>query len=72
MSIENCFLSGEGDNRVLSSDDLQGIWAIVESMVKTGGMSEGYVMSIGNHIPWNVPAEGTKRYLDLTAELAFS
>ena len=41
-------------------------------MVKTGGMSEGYVMSIGNHIPWNVPAEGTKRYLDLTAELAFS
>jgi hypothetical protein len=29
------------------------------------------MMCIGNHIPFNVPPEGVKRYLDLSAELAF-
>ena len=28
------------------------------------------VMCVGNHIPWNVPGEAVKRYLDLSAELA--
>jgi len=44
---------------------------MVESMVETGRMSGGYMMSIGNHIPWNVPADAIKRYLELTAELAW-
>jgi len=31
-------------------------------------MSGGYAMCIGNHIPFNVPPEAVKRYLDLSAE----
>ena len=47
------------------------IRAMVESMVETGRMSGGYMMCIGNHIPFNVPGEALKRYLDLSAELAY-
>ena len=67
----NPLLSGEGDNRVLMRNDPREIRAMVESMVETGKMSGGYMMSIGNHIPWNVPADAIKHYLDLTAELAY-
>ena len=35
--------------------------AMVESMVETGRMSGGYMMCIGNHIPWNVTPEGIQR-----------
>ena len=28
-------------------------------------------MAIGNHIPWNVPPEAVKLYLDLADELAY-
>ena len=38
---------------------------MVESMVETGRMSGGYMMCIGNHIPFNVPGEAIKTYLDL-------
>jgi uroporphyrinogen-III decarboxylase len=47
------------------------IRAMVESMVETGRMSGGYMMCIGNHIPFNVPGEAIKRYLDLSEELAY-
>ncbi|MAE65976.1 MAG: hypothetical protein CMJ18_17025 [Phycisphaeraceae bacterium] len=70
LSYENCFIAGEGDNRVLMSKDPDRIRAMVESMVETGRMSGGYMMSIGNHIPFNVPPEAMKRYLDPSAELA--
>lgn len=68
---ENCFIAGEGDNRVLMGNDPDAIRAMVESMVETGRMSGGYMMCIGNHIPYNVPPEAIKRYLDLSAELAY-
>jgi hypothetical protein len=67
---KDCFIAGEGDNRVLMRNDPKEIRAMVESMVETGRMSGGYMMCVGNHIPYNVPAEGVKRYLDLSAELA--
>jgi hypothetical protein len=67
---ENCFCAGEGDNRVLSRNDPAEIRRMVESMVETSRMTGGYMMCIGNHIPWNVTPEGIKRYLDLSAELA--
>lgn len=66
----DCFLAGEGDNRVLMRNDPAEIRAMVESMAETGRMSRGYMMCVGNHIPFNVPPEGVKRYLDLSAELA--
>jgi len=68
---ENCFIAGEGDNRVLMRNDPAEIRRMVESMTETGRMSRGYMMCIGNHIPFNVPGEAIKRYLDLSHELAF-
>ena len=67
---ENCFIAGEGDNRVLTRNNPAEIRAMVESMAETGRMSAGYMMCIGNHIPYNVPGDAVKRYLDLSAELA--
>ncbi len=67
---ENCFLAGEGDNRVLTRNDPAEIRAMVESMVETAKMTGGYMMCVGNHIPFNVTPEGIKRYFDLSAELA--
>ncbi|MBM3215350.1 hypothetical protein FJZ36_10600 [Candidatus Poribacteria bacterium] len=67
---ENCFAAGEGDNRVLTRNDPDEIRAMVESMVETSRMTGGYIMCVGNHIPWNVTPEGIKRYLDLSQELA--
>ena len=66
---ESCFLTGEGDNRILMRNDPDEIEAMVRSMVETAHITGGYVMSIGNHIPWNVPPEAIKRYLNLSAEL---
>ena len=68
---KNCFIAGEGDNRILMRNNPKEIRAMVESMVETGRMSGGYMMCIGNHIPWNVPPEAVKTYLDLSAELAY-
>jgi uroporphyrinogen-III decarboxylase len=67
---ENCFVAGEGDNRVLTRNNPDEIRAMVDSMLETAKMTGGYMMCIGNHIPWNVTPEGIKRYLDLSAELA--
>jgi hypothetical protein len=67
---ENCFIAGEGDNRVLMRNDPAEIRAMVESMAETGRMSGGYMMCIGNHIPFNVPGEAIQRYIELSRELA--
>lgn len=65
------FLTGEGDNRILSRGDPDEIRAMVDSMLETSRLTGGYMMSIGNHIPWNVPGESVKIYLDLCNELAW-
>ncbi len=66
----NCFIAGEGDNRILMRNDPSEIRQMVASMAETARMSGGYMMCIGNHIPFNVPGEAVKRYLDLSRELA--
>ncbi len=68
---KDCFIAGEGDNRVLMRNNPAEIEAMVDSMVETGRMSGGYMMCIGNHIPWNVPGDAIKRYFDLSAERGF-
>jgi hypothetical protein len=65
----NPFIAGEGDNRVLMRNNPDEIRAMVLSMAETARMSGGYMMCIGNHIPWNVPGDAIKRYLDLSQEL---
>lgn len=67
---KDCFLAGEGDNRVLSMGDDAAIKKMVLSMVETAKMTGGYMMCIGNHIPWNVPGKSIKAYLDYSAEYA--
>ncbi|MBS3763516.1 MAG: hypothetical protein KGZ25_09475, partial [Planctomycetes bacterium] len=65
------FIAGEGDNRVLMRNDPDEIRAMVDSMIETAKMSGGYMMCIGNHIPFNVPADAIKLYFDLSAELGY-
>ena len=67
---KDCFLAGEGDNRILYRNDPAAIKAMVRRMVGTARLTGGYMMCIGNHIPWNAPPEAIKRYLDLSADLA--
>lgn len=68
---KDCFMAGEGDNRILMRNDPGEIRAMVEQMVETAQMTRGYMMCIGNHIPWNVPPAAVKLYLDLSNELAY-
>ena len=68
---KDVFLAGEGDNRILMRNDPTEIAAMVDGMVETSRLAGGYMMCIGNHIPWNVPGEAVKRYLDLCGERAF-
>jgi len=63
-------LAGEGDNRILMRNDPAEIEAMVRSMVETAKICGGYFMCIGNHIPWNVPAEAVETYFRLSADLA--
>jgi len=68
---QDCFIAGEGDNRILMRNKPGEIRAMVLSMVETAKMSRGYMMCIGNHIPFNVPPEAIKLYFDLSAELGY-
>ena len=67
---KDCFLAGEGDNRILMRNNDAEIKAMVLRMVETSKLTGGYMMCIGNHIPWNVPPEAIKRYLDYSREYA--
>ncbi|MDR3314045.1 MAG: hypothetical protein LBS96_06265 [Oscillospiraceae bacterium] len=64
------FLAGEGDNRVLLRNDPKEIEAMVKSMAQTAQICGGYMMDVGNHIPWNVPGEAVKRYIEFSREYA--
>jgi len=68
---ENCFIAGEGDVRILMRNNPEEIRKMVNSMVETGKMSGGYMMCIGNHIPYNVPPPAVKLYLDISAEIGY-
>ena len=68
---KNLYLSGEGDNRILNRNNPEEIDAMVDSMVATGKMSGGYVMSVGNHIPWNCSPQGIKHYFDACEARAY-
>lgn len=68
---ENCFIAGEGDCRILMRNNKDEIRKMVLDMVETARMSKGYMMCIGNHIPFNVPPEAVKTYFDFAAELGF-
>lgn len=64
-------LAGEGDNRILTYGSKEDIEKMVLNMVETGKQCGGYFMCIGNHIPWNVPGESIKYYLDYSDKYAY-
>ena len=64
-------LAGEGDNRILTYGTKEDIRKMVERMAETGKECGGYFMCIGNHIPWNVPGENIKYYLDYSDKYAW-
>ena len=66
----DCCLTGEGDNRILMRNDAEEIKRMVLGMVDTAKLTGGYLMGVGNHIPWNVPPEAVKLYLDYSRDLA--
>jgi len=68
---QDAFIAGEGDCRVLMRQDKKEIRAMVERMVETSRMSGGYMMCVGNHIPFNVPPAAVKYYFDVSAEIGF-
>ena len=68
---DNPFIAGEGDVRVLMRNDREEITQMVKSMVATARLSGGYMMCIGNHIPFNAPPEAVKLYLDMCADLGY-
>ena len=67
---KDCFLAGEGDNRILMRNNDAEIKAMVLRMVETAKLTGGYMMCIGNHIPWNVPGEAIKRYFEYSRQYA--
>ena len=52
-------------------NDPEEIDAMVDAMIETAHMTGGYMMCIGNHIPFNVNPRGIERYLDRCAERAW-
>jgi uroporphyrinogen-III decarboxylase len=60
------FYAGDGDNRVLCSGDRNAIERMTKRMCDLGHRYPGYMMCIGNHIPWNVPAESVKWYFEFS------
>lgn len=66
----NHVLAGEGDNRILMDGDASEIRRMVDSMVETAKMCGGYMMCVGNHIPWNVPPENVQTYFNHCRENA--
>jgi len=61
-------IAGDGDNRVLMANDKDAIYAMVRGMADFGRALPGYFFSVGNHIPWNVPAEAVKHYFEAAEE----
>lgn len=64
----NAVLIGGGDNRVVKSNDRERIRKMVLEMTELGKDMPGYFYCCGNHLPWDMPTDGVKWYLDFCAE----
>lgn len=61
-------IAGQGDNRRMMGGKEE-IRVMVDQMAATGREIPGYFMCVGNHIPWNIPAENVKYYFDYANEV---
>jgi hypothetical protein len=57
-------LSGEGDARILGTQDQEAIEREVKRMVTTASYAPGYFMCCGNQMAWNLSPVGIKMYFD--------
>ena len=55
-------LVGDGDNRVLATNDREAIEHMVRDMTEWGKRCVGYFLCCGNHLPWNLPPEAIEHY----------
>ena len=61
-------LAGDGDNRIMATGDREAIFAMVRKMSEWGKAYPGYFFCVGNHIPWDLPAEGVVAYFEAARE----
>ena len=61
-------LCGDGDNRIIATGDRAAIFRMVETMTEWGRQYPGYFYCVGNHLPWNLPAEGIAHYFEASAK----
>jgi len=61
------FLAGDGDNRILQTNDRDAIERMTRRMCELGRRHSRYFMCVGNHIPWNVPPEAIRTYFEYSA-----
>jgi len=59
-------LAGQGDNRILQTRDRDAVERMTKQMCELGRRYAGYFMCVGNHIPWNVPAEAIQWYFEFS------
>ena len=50
-------------------NDKAEIRAMVDDMLDTSRLTGGYIMRVGNHIPWDIPPDAVKYYFDYAAEV---
>ncbi|MBI2938841.1 MAG: hypothetical protein HYY04_00250 [Chloroflexi bacterium] len=61
-------LAGDGDNRVLLTEDREAIFAMVREMADFGRNLPGYFFCCGNHLPWTLSASSIQDYFDASQE----
>lgn len=59
-------IMGDGDSRVLASNDPVAIERMVERMAALGRRQPGYFFCIGNHLPWDLPVSAIASYFAAT------
>ena len=61
-------LVGDGDNRVIATADREAIFGMVRRMAEWGKGCPGYFLCVGNHLPWNLPADGIAHYFNASEQ----
>ncbi len=61
-------LIGGGDSQIVRTNDKEAIRRMVLEMTELGKDMPGYFYCCGNHLPWDMPADGVRWYLDFCAE----
>jgi hypothetical protein len=62
---------GDGDNRIIATGDRDAIFAMVKDMAAWGKRYPGYFFCVGNHLPWNLPADGIRYYFEASEQVGW-